>query len=136
MMKRSTKILSTLVATTVLSTSLIAGLSYADSGDKYKKRGYNIERMAERLELSEAQTVSFTEIMQVQMEKRRALSSELREEKREQMQAHREDTINSLSSVLDENQLAQLEEMMSKGKKRKHGKNHEGDYKKDVNAES
>jgi len=92
----------------------------AKGGDPSAK----IERIASKLELSEAQTVSFTEIMKAQIEKRKALKEQdlSRPEKREQMQLIKADTFESLQSILSEEQLTQLEKMRGHGKQHRHGK--------------
>lgn len=119
-MKTLSKTITTLVISGVLASAVFAAPAFAKGGYS----GAKIERIAEKLELSEAQTVSFTEIMAAQKEKRKALKEQdiTREEKREQMQAIKVETIESLQTILSEEQLAEIQKMMERGKKHRHGK--------------
>lgn len=111
------KTLTGLIISGVIASSLVVAPAFAKGGDD-GKRGPNIERIAEKLELSEAQTVSFTEIMQAQGEKREAM----REEMKTQREALRAETLASLETVLSEEQLTEMKKMMERGKKKHGGK--------------
>ena len=119
-MKTLHKTFSALVLTGIVASMAFVTPALAKGGDPSAK----IERIANKLELSEAQTVSFTEIMKAQIEKRKALKEQdlSRPEKREQMQLIKADTFESLQSILSEEQLTQLEEMRGHGKQHRHGK--------------
>jgi len=123
-MKTLPKAITGLLITGLLSTAIFSTPVFAKGGDHHGKRGPNIERIAEKLELSEAQTVSFTAIMEAQREQRQSLKDQelTREEKKEQMQAIKADTAESLQSILSEEQLAKIQDMMERGKKHRHGK--------------
>ena len=118
-MKTLPKTITALVISGIIASAAFAVPAFAKGGYS----GAKIERMAEKLELSEAQTVSFTEIMTAQKEKRKALKEQdiSREEKREQMQALRAETFASLETILSEEQLAKVQDMMKRGKKHRHG---------------
>lgn len=111
-MKTLPKAMTGLIISGVLASALYATPVFAKGGHDHK-RGPNIERIAEKLELSEAQTVSFTEIMEAQGEKRKALQEEVKT----QHEALRAETIASLQTVLSEEQLEKVEKMMQRGKK-------------------
>ena len=119
-MKTLPKTITALIISGILAATAFAAPAFAKGGHS----GAKIERIAEKLELSEAQTVSFTEIMAAQKEKRQALKEQdiTRDEKREQMQAIRSETLDSLQTILSEEQLAKFQEMMERGKKYRHGK--------------
>jgi len=119
-MKTLRKTFSALVLTGIVASMAFVAPAFAKGGDPSAK----IEKIAKHLELSEAQTVSFTEIMKAKIEKRKALKEQdlSRQEKREQMQLIKADTVESLESILSEEQLAKLENMRGFGKKHKHGK--------------
>lgn len=114
-MKILPKAISGILITGLLSTAIIASPTFAHDDERGKKRGPNIERLAERLELSEAQKVSFIEIMTVQLEKRQALQEEVKAERA----ALKTETLESLQTILDEEQLGKMEKMMERRKKHK-----------------
>ena len=116
-MKTLPKAFTGLIVSSIVAGSLFAAPVFAKGGDD-SQRGAKIERIAEKLELSEAQIVSFTEIMAAQDEKRKAM----REEIKTQREALRAETLASLESVLTEEQLNEMKEIMERGKKKRGGK--------------
>ncbi len=126
-MKTVQKNITSLLAASVLAGSIFTSVAYAVEDGKKHKRGPNIERIAEKLELSSEETVSFTEVMKLQIEKKKAISTALREERKSKMDAHREDTLTALAAVLTEEQLNTMQEMMDrkKNRKKKRGDKHD-----------
>lgn len=121
-MSTISKKLTALVVSTILATTAISLPAFADGDHHGSSR---IDRLAEKLELSDAQTVSLTEIMEAQKEKRQALRDQglSREEMRSEMKTIRDETVASLETILSEEQLNTMHEMMERGKGHRHGMN-------------
>lgn len=116
-MKTLTKAFTGLLISGIAAASIFATPVFA-KGDFDDKRTQKIERLAEKLALSDAQTVSFVEIMEAQGEKRQAL----REEIKAKRDALRTETIASLETVLSEEQVNAMEELMERNKKKRNKK--------------
>lgn len=126
-MKKTTKFLPTLALSGLIALSSLSGFAYAKGyGDRDCSKGQrqpNFERLANKLSLSEEQSTNFIEVMEAQQEKRTAIFETMRAEHKEKMDAHKAETIEALSSVLDSSQLETLESIMERqGKKHKHHK--------------
>ncbi len=91
-------------------------------GPRKGKGGQHMERMIQKLQLSDEQATSFRQIMQEQREKQRAVMKELREEAKPQMEIIQNETIQRLSSVLDESQLQQYQELAAERRSRIQGR--------------
>ena len=91
-----------------LSLGVVSSSAFADKFEHNEKR---MERLAEKLSLTDDQAQAFQTVMEGQAEKRRAF-----------MEAHKAETLDNLSSVLDSEQLTKFEEMMERRKKGQGGK--------------
>ena len=87
----------------VLVTLAISITAYA------RQQSPNFDRLADRLSLSDGQKIAFVQVMQAQHEKKRAL-----------MQQHRQQTLSALGVILDEQQLAQLQQQLEKRMHKRH----------------
>lgn len=108
-------------AVVALANPVIAGESNGESSAH--KRQPNWERLADKLELSEGQTVEFVALMQSQHEQRKQIMEE--NGVHEKLSSLRQETREKLSSVLTEQQFESWEEHLQKRKMRKKGKHEE-----------
>lgn len=111
------KITSFILAAT-LSGFMASSLVMAGNSDSSKRRGPNVERLASKLELSDAQVPLFKEVMNEQGSKRKALHTSFRES----MNVQKEEMLSALSQILDEGQLAEFTELMERNRKKEHKK--------------
>ena len=105
-------LLPLVIAGLVMSSLVFAG---------NKNSGERIERLAEKLELKEAQKTEFSAIMEQQHAKKKVIKDEIRELKKARFSEHREETRSALSQVLDADQLAKLDEMIQKRMEKRQG---------------
>lgn len=117
-MKMLTK--STLLV--VLSCVMISSFTLAGTGEKPRSMESTIDYLAFKLELREEQIPSFKEIMGIQGDKVREIRKNHRKEVRESMKAQKAETLQVLSTILDEEQLAAFDELMAHRKARAHHK--------------
>lgn len=120
------KTISAFIISGLLSITAITAPAFANSSHHESSK---IERIAEKLALSEEQTTSFTQIMVEQRAKRQALKDQdlTRDTMREEMKSLRDETLASLETILSEEQLSKMHEMMEHRKKHRHGMKQEDD---------
>jgi Spy/CpxP family protein refolding chaperone len=114
---------------TVLTTLLAAGIAVAKPSfdDPEKMTAWldkRVERMTEKLSLTNDQATQMKTIMQEQMEKRKAM-----------MEQHRKETEERFATVLNEEQMKKMQELKEKRKEMRgkrgdkhHGKGHGGKH--------
>lgn len=100
---------------------------HGHKGQRMEKHGQHIERLIQKLQLSDDQLEAFKNIMKGQHEKHRAVMKEMHEQARPKMEAIYNDTKQRLSTILNDEQLQHFEEMMQKRHDHMHGRmNKEG----------
>ena len=95
-------LLPTLIAS-LLSTAVVA------DGHKHKP---DFAQLADELSLSESQKAGFIDTMEEQHQKRRELRHTNRQEKRKMLAQHRSETLDVISNILDDEQLARFKAIM------------------------
>lgn len=110
----------TLTKLMLLSLALIStGVAAAPPGDEPAPRmERHMERMADKLDLDEAQAAKFKEIMQAAHAQRHEVMQKQFEIVKPQMEAIESDTRTKLGSVLNEQQMEQYDQMAEKRKAR------------------
>jgi len=87
------------------------------------------DRLAGKLELTEEQSDAFFAIMEDQKNKRKEIFTEHREQMKQKMQSLHDETRNTLSSVLTDEQLAAYDELREqKIEKMKERRKHRNDW--------
>ena len=116
------KKLTPFLAVIALSGVIASSLVMAGDHSRDMRHGPNLERLAAKLELTDAQIPQFNEIMKEQGAKRQELHAAFREA----MGKQRQETLSELAQVLDDAQLEAMHKMMEKKQKSKKGmKKHE-----------
>lgn len=96
------KIIQAILLTILITPSLQA---------EPRGRGLDVDRIAEELKLSDEQLSSVKQIFNEQKEQMRSLASDGGRPDRSQMKSLRKETQQKLAAVLNEDQLARLEEL-------------------------